>query len=66
MEPISFQGHCYSKREERTWPLLFMNNNGPFFFLRLPPLKISGAFATLKKIGQILHGTLQMTSKGAD
>ena len=21
------QGHCYSKREEAAWPLLFLNNN---------------------------------------
>ena len=24
-------GHCYSKREEEAWPLLFLNNNGPVF-----------------------------------
>ena len=23
------QGHCYSKREEAAWPLLFLNNNDP-------------------------------------
>ena len=25
------QGHCYSKREEAAWPLLFLNNNDPVF-----------------------------------
>ena len=25
------QGHCYSKREEATWSLLFLNNNDPVF-----------------------------------
>ena len=25
------QGHCYSKREEAAWPLLFLNNNDPAF-----------------------------------
>ena len=25
------QGHCYSKREETRLPLLFLNNNDPFF-----------------------------------
>ena len=30
------------------------------------PKKISGVFATLKKIGYILQGTLQITSQGAD
>ena len=35
--PIFFQGHCCSKREEAAWPLLFLNNNDPFFFLWLPP-----------------------------
>ena len=24
-------GHCYSKREEAAWPLLFLNNNDPVF-----------------------------------
>ena len=50
------QGHCYSKREEAVWPLLFLNNNDPVFlhpafctpyfgpdFLKVPdPKKISG------------------------
>ena len=26
------QGHCYSKREEAAWHLLFLNNNDPVFF----------------------------------
>jgi hypothetical protein len=26
------QGHCYSKREEAAWPLLFLNKNDPIFF----------------------------------
>ena len=25
------QDHCYSKREEAIWPLLFLNNNDPVF-----------------------------------
>ena len=25
------QGHCYSKRKEAAWPLLFLNNNDPIF-----------------------------------
>ena len=25
------QGHCYSKREEAAWPLLFLNKNDPVF-----------------------------------
>ena len=25
------QGHCYSKREEAAWPLLFYDNNDPVF-----------------------------------
>ena len=25
------QGHCYSKREEAAWPLLFSNNSDPVF-----------------------------------
>ena len=25
------QGHCYSKREEAAWPLLFLNKNDPIF-----------------------------------
>ena len=25
------QGHCFSKREEEGWPLLFLNNNDPVF-----------------------------------
>ena len=25
------QGHCYSKREEAAWPLLFLNNNDADF-----------------------------------
>ena len=25
------QGHCYSKREESAWLLLFLNNNDPVF-----------------------------------
>ena len=25
------QGHCYSKREEAAWSLLFLNNNDPVF-----------------------------------
>ena len=25
------QGHCYSKREEAAWPLLFLNNNDLVF-----------------------------------
>ena len=25
------QGHCYSKREESAWPLLFLNKNNPVF-----------------------------------
>ena len=25
------QGHCYSKREEAAWPLLFLNNNDHVF-----------------------------------
>ena len=29
------QGHCYSKREEAAWPLLFLNNNEPAFFTLL-------------------------------
>ena len=29
------QGHCYSKREEAAWPLLFLNNNDPVFFTLL-------------------------------
>ena len=29
------QTHCYSKREEETWSLLFLNNNDPIFFTLL-------------------------------
>ena len=29
------QGHCYSKREEAAWPLLFLNNNEPDLFFTL-------------------------------
>ena len=25
------RGHCYSKRKEAAWPLLFLNNNDPVF-----------------------------------
>ena len=25
------QGHCYSKRKEAAWPLLFLNNNDLVF-----------------------------------
>ena len=26
-----YQGHCYAKREEAVWSLLFLNNNDPVF-----------------------------------
>ena len=39
MVPIFFQGHCYSKKEEAAWPLLFLNNNDPFFFSGCHPRK---------------------------
>ena len=61
------QGHCYSKREEAAWPLLFLNNNdpvfctllfsGPYFgldFFKVPdPKKISGRPDKVKKWVQI-------------
>ena len=50
-----YQGHCYAKREEAVWSLLFLNNNDPVFcillfeksrvpdILKVPdPKKISG------------------------
>ena len=46
-------GHCYSKREEAAWPLLFFNNNNPVFFTLLfrPHILdlIVSKFQTLKK-----------------
>ena len=51
------QGHCYSKREETAWPLLFLNNNDPVFSnLLFPgpgPRKISGRPDILEKWVQI-------------
>ena len=60
------QGHCYSKREEAAWPLLFLNNNDPVFlqsafcnpyfglFLTVPdPKKISGQPDKLEQWMQI-------------
>ena len=35
------QGHCYSKREEAVWYLLFLNNNDPIFLKVSDPKKIS-------------------------
>ena len=32
MQGAKKQGHCYSKREKATLPLLFLNNNDPGFF----------------------------------
>ena len=29
--PRIYKGHCYSKREEAAWPILFLNNNDPIF-----------------------------------
>ena len=29
---VKKQGHCYSKREEAAWHLLFLNNNDPVFW----------------------------------
>ena len=31
MQGAKIQGHCYSKREEAAWLLLFLNNNDPVF-----------------------------------
>ena len=34
-QAVKKQGHCYSKREEAAWPLLFLNNYDPVFFTLL-------------------------------
>ena len=41
------QGHCYSKREEAAWPLLFFNNNDPVF---LPPAFCNSYFGPFLKV----------------
>ena len=59
-------GHCYSKREEAAWSLLFLNNNDPVFctllfaksrvpdILKVPdPKKISGRPDKLEQWVQI-------------
>ena len=57
------EGHCYSKREETAWSLLFLNNNdpickkqGPDFLIVPDPKRILGRPDELEQWVQIDWG----------